>query len=209
MPIVKAATGSSKTYNALKVVMQIVCEESQIAILAFPTLKFLIQTHKLIKNLLIEEEVKEKIKPNNSELNLGPFLIIDIDIYLITLASDTKYSTLNKLFQEGLGWLLKRLRRPRIFLTVHLYFKLRGDAPKVTALISQYRDSIWLAINEVHNFVNSCIWKIPYESMVITKTESNFEDTSSITSEASSFIDQKHNRILKTHLSTKVLFSFN
>jgi hypothetical protein len=51
------------------------------------------------------------------------------------------------------------------------------DAPEVApfaALILYYKKFIWLVIDEVHNFINSYTWKLPYDSMTITKTQSNF-----------------------------------
>lgn len=167
LSIVQAATGAGKTHQAVRAALQTILNEDKVAILAFPTRKLLIQTEDLIKRIIMDPREKE---------HLGNVSLDDIDVYPITLAEDTRYSTLDFLFDKGLGRLpTKEPRRPTIFLTLHTYFRTKGDAPEVTvlaALILRECNNIFLIIDEAHIFVNSSTWKIPYESMVITKKDS-------------------------------------
>lgn len=166
LSIVEAPTGSGKTHQAVRAAIKIIMNEPKVAILAFPTRKLLTQTEDLIKRMLMDPNEKKHLGNANSD---------DISVYSLTLAEDTRYGTLSTLLSEGIGRVPGKSRKPTIFLTLHAYFRNRGDTPEITALaalILKESKNIWLVIDEAHLFVNSCTWRIPYESMLITKQDS-------------------------------------
>jgi DNA polymerase family B len=169
----EARPGSGKTYTACQHAITEALA-GRIAILAFPTKRLLFQSAKILTEHLIPNtdhdkamDIKVHTFIQETMEPIGKLIVFFQPELKLSKESEEHSNKPSAAAAQPLG---------KIHLTLHSYFRCMGDSPKLFSymlLAHEYRDNIWLFIDELHLFIEGSARTIPQRRIHVI--DSNFK----------------------------------